>query len=173
MFYIKEGFPTETSPKVVKVTISNMFAACTVCGKEVHLSPDDVVEDIWRLVSDRYLCPMCRNQLVCELCDDDEDEDEYYDFDDEDEEDEEDADDDSEYEDDLESCDEDEEFFEDESDDAEVPDAAEDRVAELSEVEFDEVRHKAITKLNELIYGNPEPRVENIMYLQEIRNIQI
>lgn len=173
MFYIKEGFPTVRNPRIAKVTISNMFAACTVCGKEVHLSPDDVVEDIWRLVSDRFLCPMCRNQLVCELCDDDEDEDEYYDFDDEDEEDEEDADDDSEYEDDLESCDEDEEFFEDESDDAEVPDATEDRGAELSEVEFDEVRHKAITKLNELIYGNPEPRVENIMYLQEIRNIQI
>ena len=173
MFYIKEGFPTARNPRIAKVTISNMFAACTVCGKEVHLTPETVTTQIRRLMSDSYLCPKCFNKLVCELCDDDEGDDEYYDFDDEDEEDDDDADDDPEYEDDLESCDEDEELFEDESDDAEVPDAAEDRGAELSEAEFGEVRHKAITKLNELIYGNPEPRVENIMYLQEIRNIQI
>ena len=92
MFYIKEGFPTARNPRIAKVTISNMFAACTVCGKEVHLTPETVTTQIRRLMSDSYLCPKCFNKLVCELCDDDEDDDEYYDFDDEDEEDEDDGD---------------------------------------------------------------------------------
>ena len=190
MFYVKSGFPTQSKPTIVRLTLSNMFASCTVCGKEVHLSPEEVTHNIIRLMDDSYLCPLCRNELICELCDDDLEEDD--DFEDEDDfEDNEDEFDDDEDDDGDEACDDEDDDPEYEDDAASSGNSpshqmtgldygtamddfarmaaaeAEHRFENVTHGAYEKARREIMNELKTMIYGNPAPRVENIVTLQE------
>ena len=64
MFFLKAGFPSSDRPKLVRATAANMFALCSICGEEVHLTTLGVIRNISNLVHGRYICPKCSNALA-------------------------------------------------------------------------------------------------------------
>lgn len=64
MFFLKAGFPSTERPKLVRATAANMFALCSICGEEVHLTTYGVIRNISNLVHGRYICPKCSSALA-------------------------------------------------------------------------------------------------------------
>lgn len=158
MFYIKLGYPREDDPVIGEVTAANMFASCCVCGREVHLSPDDVIHNVNRLVKGDFLCRHCVSDMIGQLCGDDDEEE----FDDEYE------DDDEEYEEGTCCDDADEERDEDEQNDYEgsEPDAQQDE--QLSRLRMEAARHDEITELTERVFRSAKkPSVLDVMLYRE------
>ena len=71
MFFLKAGFPSSDRPKLVRATAANMFALCSICGEEVHLTTHGVIRNISNLVHGRYICPKCSSALAQAIRDDD------------------------------------------------------------------------------------------------------
>ncbi len=139
MFFLKAGFPSSRHPKMVRITAANMFALCSLCGEEVHLTTQGVIRNIGNLVHGRYICPTCRMALAEATKDEDIDLDApshcqtcpergtcaYYNFDEDEQEDRINVHDDAEYESNEAADNEHEERCGDEPDDAEDLDAEE------------------------------------------------
>ena len=139
MFFLKAGFPSNERPKMVRATAANMFALCSICGEEVHLTTHGVIRNISNLIHGRYICPKCSSALAQVMRDDDIELDAppqcascpdrdacaYYNFDEDETEDGLNECNDEECDQDEASDDEREEFCGDESDDAENGDAEE------------------------------------------------
>lgn len=64
MFFLKAGFPSTERPKLVRATAANMFALCSICGEEVHLTTHGVIRNIRNLIHGRYICPKCSSALA-------------------------------------------------------------------------------------------------------------